>query len=98
MTAKVLQELNVQLIKAKINSYFKDKKRGEIIVDPMEKLNIEMAQKSVYENEELFIKSYQVTAKLLFRYYQALMDAGFSPVQALDIVICHGVSPGGMNQ
>ncbi len=54
-----------------------------------------MAAKTMNQNAELFTEAYKATAKLLYRYYKELTEAGFTPDQAIKIVATHGVVPGG---
>lgn len=62
---------------------------------PDQLLAMRMARKELLDTEGDFIENCHVAAKMLHNYYVALVDKGFTPAQALRIVIAHGLTPGG---
>lgn len=62
--------------------------------DPMEtRKEIEAAMKNYAANKELFEMSVAQHSEMLYTSYRALMEAGFTEAQALEIVKARGGQP-----
>lgn len=62
---------------------------------PDKKLAMRLALKEMQDMAGEFIDFCHTAAKALYNYYVALVDKGFTPSEALRIVIAHGMNPGG---
>ncbi len=60
------------------------------------RIEVEQAKKFFTEHEAAYIEHCHLIAKQLMIYFQALQDKGFTQKEALQIVIGHGINPGGM--